>query len=928
VPRPLRTLRTLVLALLVAAAAAAATRAQTPTDRLDPLLRPLLNPAVVSQIEATPRLDAVGTALRRPLADVVVLRHEVGRAETFVDVFVSLADPSPAIIEALGGEVTAHAGALLGARVPVSALRTLQADRRVRYIQAAHRLRPSNDLAMLDIHASAVRAASNGTFTGATGTGVIVGVFDTGIDWSHADFKHANGSTRILYIWDMTTTGTPPGNVAGQTFTVGNECSAAIIDAGSCSEQDIAAHGSHVTGSAAGNGAAGNASRYAGVAPNADIIAVKGGNGSFSGLDVVTGIEYIFRRAAALGRPAVVNLSLGSLFGPHDGSDAQEQALDSLSGPGRIVVVAAGNSGSNPTATTGNTPIRYVHATRTLAVSGDSVQLSVSVPAYSPAAGTLNNYMLFNMWYDGRDSLTITVRRPDGSSFSRSTGDSIGENEGVQGHITLDNASGGPAPQNGDRQAEIEMYDALPGQVPAPGTWTITIRLKHLGGSGRFDIWEYGESGTLAGSQISGGGDNAYLVSTPGNAAQVIAVAAHVNRVNWAAQGGNFQFTVREQVGDLGTFSASGPTRPVRGSPSVQKPELSAPGKGVFSVYSRASNPPAPSALVATDGVHVLLSGTSMATPMVTGSVALLLERRPDLTPANVRTILTTSARQDGFTSASYAGFGAGVPNPSWGYGKLDVQAALAQAPPALTVALGGNSPTPTRLKIGTSAAIQFALTAAPAEGERLDTITVAGTSNHALSDFITELDLYRDSAGTGTIPSSLPLVALPAPFAAGAIARFGSLASSVAAGGQLAYLLVLQVNNHLRQGDTLDLRVSAVSGTGIVSTRRAVGYIPAPVASQFGRAELLQGNEAVLISENPVRSGRVIFSYDSTPHSMSLYNFAGLRVRDFSALPASRFEWDVRGESPGLPNGMYILVVNAGARVLRQRLMILSPAR
>jgi subtilisin family serine protease len=920
--------RTLAFVLLAAAAEGEAVPAQTPTDRLDPLLRPLLDPVVVSQIEATRQLEAVGAALRRPLADVVVLRHVAGRAETFVDVFVSLGERSPALIEALGGQVMAHAGALLGARVPVSALRTLQADPRVRYIQAAHRLRTSNDLAMLDIHASAVRIANNGTFTGATGNGVIVGAFDTGIDWSHADFKHTNGSTRILYIWDMTTTGTPPGNVAGQTFTVGNECSAALIDAGSCSEQDFAAHGSHVTGSAAGNGLAGNGAQYAGVAPNADIIAVKGGNGSFSGLDLVTGVEYIFQRATALGRAAVVNLSLGSLFGPHDGSDAQEQALDSLSGPGRIVVVAAGNSGSNPTATTGNTPIRYVHATRTFAAGGDSAQLSVSVPIYTPAAGTLGNYMLFNMWYDGRDSLTVTVRRPDGSSVSRRTGDAPGDSDGVQGHIFLDNASGGPALQNGDRQAEIEMYDAIAGQVPAAGTWTITIRLNHLGGSGRFDIWEYGESSTLAGTQIVAGGDNAYLVSTPGNAAQVITVAAHVNRVTWSSQAGDFEFAVREQVGDLSTFSSSGPTRPVRGTPSVQKPDLSAPGKGVFSVYSRASNPPAPSALIATDGVHVLLSGTSMATPMVTGSVALLLERRPDLTPANVRTILTTSARQDGFTPLSYAGFGAGVPNPSWGYGKLDAQAALAQTPPALTVVLGTNSPNGTRLMIGTNAAIQFVLTASAAEGERLDTITVAGTSNHALSDFITELDLYRDSAGTGAVPAGLPLVALPTPFAAGAIARFSNLASTLSAGGQATYLLVLQVSNHLRQGDTLALRVSAVSGTGTVSARRAVGYIPAPVTSRFGRAELLQGNAVVLISENPVRSGRVIFSYDSTPHSMSLYNFAGLRVRDFSALPANGFEWDVRGESPGLPNGMYILVVNTGTKVQRQRLMILSPAR
>ena len=92
--------------------------------------------------------------------------------------------------------------------------------------------------------------------------------------------------------------------------------------------------------------------------------------------------------------------------------------------------------------------------------------------------------------------------------------------------------------------------------------------------------------------------------------------------------------------------------------------------------------------------------------------------------------------------------------------------------------------------------------------------------------------------------------------------------------------------------------------------------------------SDLLQGGELFLVSENPVRSGRVIFSYDSTPRSMALYNFGGLRVRDFTGLPANGFTWDVRGESPGLPNGMYILVVQTGSQMLRQRLMILSPSR
>ena len=929
VPRSLPVLPALVLSLL-AAAAPRVTRAQAPGDKLDPLLRPLLDPAVAARIERTPRIAALSAALRRPLANVIVLRREPGQTQTLVDVFVSLTGPSPNLIEALGGRVVARAGSLLGARVPLSALAALGADARVRYVQAARRVKPTNDLAMQDIRASQVRTVSNGIFTGATGSGAIVGVFDTGIDWSHPDFQHPDGTTRILYIWDLTTTGTAPGTIGGVDFTGGNECSAAVINARSCSEHDVAGHGSHVAGIAAGDGSAGSAFQYAGVAPEADIIAAKGGDFSFSTADIIAGIQYIFARADQLGRPAVVNLSLGTLFGPHDGTEAEEQAIDALSGPGHIVVVAAGNDGSNPTATTGNTPF-LVHATRTLAAAGDTAQIAVSVPAYTPEAGDLNDAMLFSLWYDGRDSLSVTVQRPDGSTFSEHTGDPIDSSDAAQGRIFIYNAADGPAPQNGDRQGEIEMYDGNPTQPPAPGTWVITLRLDNRGGSGRFDLWEYATSSSLGGSQISSGGDNGYLVGSPGNAARAITVAAHVNRVNWTAKAGNFRFAVREQVGDLATFSSSGPTRPVRDSlPSRQKPELSAPGKGVFSVYSSTSTPPVPDFFLATDGVHVLFSGTSMSTPMVTGSIALLLERRFDLTPEQVRAVLTGTARQDGFTATAYGTGSAvpsGSPNESWGAGKLDVQAALNQLPAALTAMPGTTSPAGQRLRIGANAALQLVVTAGPDEGVQLDTIRVAGVSNHALSDFVTELDLYRDSTSGGAIPAGPPLVVVPAPFAGGATPSFTGLSSSLPSGGRLTYLLAVKLNDHLRQGDTLGLRVSTVLGTGTPSARRAKAIIPAPVASRFGSASLLQG-EAILVSENPVRSGRVIFSYDSIPRSIALYNFAGLRVRDFTALPLNGFTWDVRGESPGLPNGMYILVVNTGSQVVRQRLMILSPAR
>jgi subtilase family protein len=913
-----------VLCASALAAVGARAHAQFPESKLDLFLRPFLNATLVERVNRAPAVEMADEAVGRPLGSVIMLRREAGRPGTWVDVFVSLTARDVDAIQAVSGEVAVQAGSLVGARVPLAALASLAADSRVRYVQAARRLELYNDAAIQDIGAAPVRWRRGTRFLGTTGRRVIVGTFDTGIDWRHDDFRNPDGSTRLLYLWDLTTSGTPPGMVGGQNFNRGNECAAAQINAAACTERDIAGHGTHVAGIAAGDGSAGGTFQFAGVAPNADLVIVKGGDFSFSSLDVVEGVQYIFKRAEALGRPAVVNLSLGTSFGSHDGTAADEQALDSLSGPGRIVVIAAGNSGSNPTSLT--TPAtRLIHATRTVA-AGDSAELTVNVPNYAPNAGGLNDFMLFNLWYDGRDSLTITVRRPNGTTFSRRTGELEDSSDNAQGRVYMDNASAGPAPQNGDREAEIEVYDGNAGQPPAPGMWRLTVRLDYRGGTGRFDVWNYATSFTLSGSQLVGA-DNGYLVGAPGNAARALTVGAHVTRVNWTSIAGNFQFIEREAIGDLATFSSSGPTRPVRDSlPSRQKPEITAPGKGIFSALSTNESPAPPGALIATDGLHTLNVGTSMSAPMVTGAVALMLELNPSLDPETARAILTTSARQDGFTTRSYAGFGGGVPNPSWGYGKLNVEPALAAVPASLTLTAGAGAPT-APLRLGENAAVAFRVAAATPQSVRLDTLFVGGEGTVSLPDVVTELALYRDSGGTGVIPSGPPLATVQAPFAGGAAARFGGLNLRVDPGGAVGLLLAARAGDRLRQGDRLTLRIEGAGGLELGSSRPATAFQPQPLEHTFGPADLLPAGQPFLISENPVRDGRVIFTYAGPPRLIALYNFAGLKVREFTSLPANRFEWDLLAESPRLPNGMYVLVFESQGQRLRERLMILTPS-
>src|SRR5205814_4068356 len=148
-------------------------------------------------------------------------------------------------------------------------------------------------------------------------------------------------------------------------FSYGREWDRASILAGSVAEADFEGHGTHVAGIAAGSGrGTGNARpayRYVGIAPEADLIVVQT---DFTFSHIVDAVSYGFSRAAAMGKPAVVNLSLGSNYGPHDGTDPQDQQLNALTGPGRIICASAGNSGADT-----------IHAETTVA-QGDSAILT------------------------------------------------------------------------------------------------------------------------------------------------------------------------------------------------------------------------------------------------------------------------------------------------------------------------------------------------------------------------------------------------------------------------------------------------------------------------------------------------------------------------------------------------------------------------
>ncbi len=635
---------------------------------------------------------------------------------------------SPGLLRARGIEVNTVASGWITARCPLGLVTALREIPGIERIEVAERCRPTLDVSAVDVGLPSVRTVGATDITGQTGQGVVVGIVDTGVDLGHADLRNANGTTRIVWLWDQTATGgTPPAG-----FSYGAEYDSASINDGLAPETDTDGHGTHVITTAAGNGrATGNglpANTYVGVAPKADVIAVKS---TFATTAIVDGVSYIFFMAGNLGKKAVVNLSLGTQAGPHDGTYGFDQMINALTGAGKIVVSTAGNR-----------QLDDLHGR--IDLNGTTPgSMTMSVPTYTKNPGTDNDYVLFGAWYPGLDQISITVTSPNGATLGPvvpSTTQSLNSSDGF---ISIFNAT--TSPSNGDNEIYIEIVDQVSAKVPEPGTWTFTFTPITLGSTGIVDAYIFGNS-LGNGSQLArivGGLVADGVIGSPGSADSVITVAAHTTKDCFPSVDGNsYCWNPLPVLDAIAPFSSHGPLR--NGS---LKPDISGPGNGITAGRSAAASYPIE--LIAPDGVHANLAGTSMAAPHVAGAVALLLAQPEwaNARPSAIRQRLQSTARTDAFTGA--------VPNVTWGYGKLDVPAAVA---PLATLAI----PYPPRghqMAPGTIDSVTVVVTGMTADSVTLE-LSLDGGANYSVplgtlygvpSGVPTDLDFNVESAWTTT---------------------------------------------------------------------------------------------------------------------------------------------------------------------------------
>ena len=497
-------------------------------------------------------------------------------------------------------------------RIPVTRIEQVRIQPIVKSLKAAQPLRPTLDATLLETGARPDLLPQATQSDG--GTGVIIGIVDYGCDFAHQNFRTVGGGTRLLCIWDQNGPTMPDSPLRyGRRYTR-DEINDALQEAdpytalGYGPDPDVVGrppgmHGTHVMDIAAGNG---RGSHLLGVAPQADLIFVDVSHADipFSGSQVVgvsfgdsvrllEALQFIFAEAGD--RPCVINISLGTNGGPHDGSTLVEKGIDSLlqQRPNRAVTIAAANAFDDG-----------IHASGQVLANG-TFDLRWRIPTSDFSQNELE------LWYASEDRFTVELLAPDGTTVL-SVGP--GQNDGQTtpaGQVVIFIANRLGDPNNGDNMIGIFMEAGLPA-----GDWIVRLH-GDVASNGLFHAWI--ERDNLNPSQFAPPHDNTHTIGSISCGHQTVVVGS---------------YDAHKPSRPLSFFSSAGPTRDER-----QKPDISAPGHDVFAAHSRTKT-----------GV-VRKSGTSMAAPATAGIIALMLaeatKRGIDLTGEQIHQVVLAAARRD-----------------------------------------------------------------------------------------------------------------------------------------------------------------------------------------------------------------------------------------------------------------------------------------
>lgn len=462
-----------------------------------------------------------------------------------------------------------------------------------------------------------------------SGKGVLIGIVDSGIDYSHPDFRNDDGTTRIISLWDQNIAGNPPSGYAQGTEYTRSDINRALNEPDIrkrfeiVPQRDISGHGTAVAGIAAGNGRFETGGRYRGTAPESELVVVRMGNARSDGFprttELMTGVDYIIRKALKLRMPAAVNISFGNTYGSHDGTSLLERFLSDAGNVWKnVICIGTGNEGNSAGHAAGR-------------VDSETKEMELAVQNRETGFG-------LQIWKSYTDEIEISVSDPGG----RTTG-AFRKEEGAQrfvlGETELLVYYGEPKPYSVRQEIYIDFipkYDFVDS-----GVWKIVLTPENVV-EGNYEMWLPAQNTLNEGTAFLKP-DSSLTLTIPSASERAVTVAAY----------------------DPLTFSYADFSGRGSGEENVwsqnAKPDLAAPGVRIMA--------PVPG------GGYSQFSGTSFAVPFVTGAAALLMEwgivrgNDPFLYGEKVKAYLRKGARKlPGYEK---------WPNPKLGYGALCVSESI-----------------------------------------------------------------------------------------------------------------------------------------------------------------------------------------------------------------------------------------------------------
>ncbi len=484
-------------------------------------------------------------------------------------------------------------------------------------------------LSALPLEASGITQVHNQPYLDLKGRDVLVGIIDTGIDYTLPIFLRADGTSKIQFLYDQTAPGPPP-----EPFVFGTEYTNEQINLALQSpnpyeivpQRDISGHGTFIASAAAG----GPVDGFSGAAPDADLIVVKldrakpfyrdrflvppEQENAFSSSYVMVGVEYILQKARELGRPVSICIALGSNFSGHDGYSIFEEYLSGAAGQkGVCMCIAAGNES-----------LSRHHLQGKLTATGETQNMDLQVGANAAD-------ILLSLWNNIADRLSVSVRSPSGELVGR-----IPAKQGPAQttNLVLETSTVSvryffPLETSGSQLTTIRILNAT------PGIWTIVVH-GDIVLDGQFNCW-LPLTGFVSPSVEFLSATPYTTITVPGTAINAICIGAYNSFTN-----------------SLFMQSSWGPTRT-----PMMAPDLVAPGENIRGYYPSDSGT-----------ISGTMSGTGVAAAITAGACALLLQwgvvegNDASLSTYQIRAYLIRGCERS--TAMEY-------PNPQWGYGKLNL---------------------------------------------------------------------------------------------------------------------------------------------------------------------------------------------------------------------------------------------------------------